>query len=77
MHFSTEQDATSNKAQGQTLKRVGVYLDRPFFSHGHVQPRAGSRKKLPQRFWWLEKCIMCEAKDGICADRLRYTIIIA
>ena len=24
----------SSKAHGQTLKRVGVYLERPFFSHG-------------------------------------------
>ncbi|GFR79208.1 ATP-dependent DNA helicase pif1 [Elysia marginata] len=27
---------TSNKAQGQTLKAVGVYLQEPFFSHGQL-----------------------------------------
>ena len=27
---------TSNKSQGQTLKRVGLYLDHPFFSHGQL-----------------------------------------
>lgn len=27
---------TSNKAQGQTLKRVGIYLQKDFFSHGQL-----------------------------------------
>ena len=27
---------TANKAQGQTLKRVGIYLGRDFFSHGQL-----------------------------------------
>ena len=27
---------TSNQAQGQTLKRAGLYLPRSVFSHGHV-----------------------------------------
>ncbi|XP_074299982.1 uncharacterized protein LOC141631176 [Silene latifolia] len=27
---------TINKAQGQTLKRVGIYLPKPCFSHGHL-----------------------------------------
>lgn len=25
---------TKNKAQGQTFERVGIYTDRPLFSHG-------------------------------------------
>ena len=40
---------TSNKAQGQTLRRVGVYLDRHFFSHGQyyvAQSRVGERSAL-------------------------------
>ena len=40
---------TSNKSQGQTLKKVGIYLDRPFFSHGQyyvAQSRVGSASKL-------------------------------
>ena len=40
---------TSNKAQGQTLKRVGVYLDRPFFSHGQyyvAKSRVGEKAAL-------------------------------
>ena len=27
---------TINKCQGQTLKRVGIYLDRPIFTHGQL-----------------------------------------
>ena len=40
---------TSNKSQGQTLQRVGVYLDRHFFSHGAyyvAQSRVGSAANL-------------------------------
>ena len=40
---------TSNKAQGQTLKKVGIYLDSPFFSHGQyyvAQSRVGSASHL-------------------------------
>ena len=40
---------TSNKSQGQTLARVGRYLDRDFFAHGsyHVgQSRVGSDEQL-------------------------------
>ena len=40
---------TSNKSQGQTLSRVGVYLDSHFFSHGqyYVAPsRVGNDSSL-------------------------------
>ena len=40
---------TSNKAQGQTLKKVGIFLDRPFFSHGQyyvAQSRVGEKEAL-------------------------------
>ena len=40
---------TSNKSQGQTLKRVGLYLDRDFFSHGSYyvgQSRVGDENEL-------------------------------
>ncbi len=40
---------TSNKSQGQTLKRVGLYLDRDFFSHGSYyvgQSRVGNDNQL-------------------------------
>ena len=37
---------TINKAQGQTMKRVGIYLSKPCFSHGQLYV-AASRVGLP------------------------------
>ena len=40
---------TSNKAQGQTLSRVGIYIDSHFFSHGQYyvsQSRVGDDSSL-------------------------------
>ena len=40
---------TSNKSQGQTPKWVGLYIDRPFFSHGQYyvgQSRVGEKSGL-------------------------------
>ena len=40
---------TSNKSQGQTLKRVGLYLKNDFFGHGQLyvaMSRVGSPKAL-------------------------------
>ena len=40
---------TINKAQGQTLQRVGIYLDTPCFSHGQLYVaawRIGKRDRL-------------------------------
>ena len=40
---------TSNKSQGQTLEKVGIFLDSPFFSHGQyyvAQSRVGSSDAL-------------------------------
>ena len=39
---------TINKAQGQTLSRVGVFLERQCFSHGQLYV-AASRVGLPER----------------------------
>ena len=40
---------TANKAQGQTLARVGIYLGRDFFSHGQLYvalSRCGNREDI-------------------------------
>lgn len=40
---------TINKAQGQTLTRMGLYLPRPVFSHGQLyvaMSRVGSRSAM-------------------------------
>ena len=40
---------TANKSQGQTLQRVGIYLQKHFFSHGQyyvAQSRVGSSESL-------------------------------
>ena len=35
-HFASLNSMTINKAQGQTFQKLGVYLDKPVFSHGQL-----------------------------------------
>ena len=53
---SPKPHATANKAQGQTLDAVGIYLGKDFFSHGQLyvsMSRVGDPGKLTlmSRHW--------------------------
>jgi ATP-dependent DNA helicase PIF1 len=53
---------TINKSQGQTLKKVGVYLKRPIFTHGELYvalSRVTSKHCLK---------ILIEDDNGDCSD---------
>ena len=56
---------TVNKAQGQTLKKVGVYLNEPVFGHGQLYV-AMSRSGDPQSTKLFIKDI--ENKQGKFSD---------
>lgn len=53
---------TINKSQGQTLKRVGLYLKAPVFSHGQLYV-AVLRVTSPSGLK-----ILVEEKDGSCGS---------
>jgi hypothetical protein len=59
---------TINKSQGQTLSRVGLYLNRPVFTHGQLYvavSRATSRSGLR---------ILIENDDGSCGSKTRNVV---
>ncbi|PWZ21612.1 hypothetical protein Zm00014a_019624 [Zea mays] len=59
---------TINKSQGQTLSTVGLYLDRPVFTHGQLYvavSRVTSRSGLR---------ILIENPDGFCGSQTRNVV---
>lgn len=50
---------TINKSQGQSFDELGIYLDRPLFSHGQLYV-ALSRAKDPQKLY-----IKCSSKENV------------
>ena len=66
---------TANKSQGQTLGKVGVYLDKPFFGHGQKyvsESRVGDKNNL--------KILIAEGSypgfDGVFTDNVVYPEIL-
>ena len=56
---------TINKAQGQTLERVGIYLPDPCFTHGQLYV-AASRVGLPTQ---LRFAVPCDERTGTFRTR--------
>ncbi len=54
---------TINKAQGQTLEHVGVYLETPVFSHGQLYG-ALSRAGNPNNVWVAAPGSLHLGEDG-------------
>ena len=60
---------TSNKAQGQTLARVGIYLEKDFFSHGQLYVSM-SRVGNPDNVKVMTKNGKFPNKDGTYTDNV-------
>ena len=66
---------TSNKSQGQTLERVGLYIDRPFFSHGQYyvgKSRVGAKSGLRI----LVTDGVYQGKPGVWTDNVVYPEVL-
>ncbi|KAG2787645.1 hypothetical protein PC129_g18518 [Phytophthora cactorum] len=62
---------TINKAQGQTVQNLGLYLSTPCFSHGQLYVallRVTSRSKLKA----LIEYPQLEEEDGVYTDKIVY-----
>ncbi|XP_014673789.1 PREDICTED: uncharacterized protein LOC106814041 [Priapulus caudatus] len=66
---------TSNKAQGQTLARVGIYLEKDFFSHGQLYV-AMSRVGNPNNLKILTKNGKFLNKEGTYTDNVVFHEIL-
>ena len=58
-------------AQGQTLSRVGIYLEKDFFSHGQLYV-AISRVGKSRDIKMLTRCGQFDEKPGCYADNVVY-----
>ena len=67
--FST----TINKAQGQTLKTIGVWLPEPVFSHGQLYV-AASRVRAPEKLKFALKPV--DAQHSTCTRNVVYREVL-
>jgi Helicase len=61
---------TINKSQGQTLKKVGVYLPEPVFTHGQLYV-AASHVNHPQNIQFAITPLKTPSSDQILTNKTR------
>ncbi len=67
---------TSNKAQGQELEKIGIYLKKDFFSHGQLYV-ALSRAKDKKNVKILSKNGRFPGKEGVYTDNIVFKEILS
>ncbi len=70
---------TINKAQGQTLKTVGVYLPKPVFCHGQLYvafSRCGSRRGVRVLVRGGNKSTLNRAPAGVYTNNVVYCEVL-
>jgi hypothetical protein len=70
---------TINKAQGQTLQTVGVYLPKPIFCHGQLYvafSRCGSRRGVRVLVQGGSKVALNEAPTGVYTSNVVYREVL-
>ncbi|KAH8949173.1 hypothetical protein BDL97_10G017600 [Sphagnum fallax] len=70
---------TINKAQGQTLKTVGVYLPKPVFCHGQLYVAfswCGSRRGVRVLVWGGNKVTLNRAPAGVYTNNVVYREVL-
>jgi ATP-dependent DNA helicase PIF1 len=70
---------TINKAQGQTLKTVGVYLPKPFFCHGQLYVaffRCGSRRGVRVLVQGGSRATLNGAPAGVYTSNVVYREVL-
>ncbi len=67
---------TSNKAQGQELEKIGIYLKKDFFSHGQLYV-ALSRAKDKKNVKILSRNGHFPGKEGVYTDNIVFKEILS
>ena len=67
---------TSNKSQGQTLEKIGIYLSKDFFSHGQFYV-ALSRAKEKKNVRIFTKNGRYPGKDGVYTDNIVFREVLS